>query len=252
MPTAKQRRVGSRAGLAALRRDLHAFASEERAQVSQRFFRTGPGEYGEGDVFAGVSVPDTRRVVKAHRDLALVDVEALLASPIHEERLAAVLLLVDQMKRRKAPAERREVFELYLRSLQRVNNWDLVDSSAEHIVGAWLVDKDRSLLDRLAASDHLWSRRVSVLATFHFIKQGDFADIQRLATRLLADPHDLMHKAVGWMLREMGSRGGDAELRAFLRDHAGTMPRTMLRYALEKLPPEERARWMAVRPPCST
>jgi 3-methyladenine DNA glycosylase AlkD len=211
--------------------------------VLQGFFRTGPGEYGEGDVFLGVRVPMIRGLLREIRESATVHhADRLLASPYHEARLLGLLLLVE-LFRRGEEAARRDIYRLYLARTDRINNWDLVDLSAEHIVGAWLADRSRRPLDRLARSRSLWERRIAVLATFHFIKRGEFGDTLRLAERLLGDPHDLMHKAAGWMLREAGKRD-PAVLRSFLARHAARMPRTMLRYAIERLAPAERARWM--------
>lgn len=231
-----------------VRASLAAKASAARREASMRFFKTAPGDYGEGDVFIGVSVPETRAVVKLHREVSLETMAALLASEVHEERLAALLLMVDRFQRTKDVAVKRAVFDLYMGSLDRVNNWDLVDSSAPYIVGAWLASKSRKSLRALARSPHLWSRRVAMLASFHFIKNGEFEDALALAEILVADPHDLMHKAVGWMLREMGGRGGRRELLGFLGAHAGHMPRTMLRYAIEKFPEAERKMWLSSPP----
>jgi 3-methyladenine DNA glycosylase AlkD len=231
--------------VAQVRAALAAKASERRRLASMRFFKTGPGDYGEGDVFIGVSVPDVRAVVKLHRDVSLETMEALLASAVHEERLAALLLMVDRFQRTKDVAVKRTVFDLYMRSLERVNNWDLVDTSAPYIVGAWLATRGRKSLRSLARSPHLWSRRVAMLASFHFIKAGEFDDVLALAELLVDDEHDLMHKAVGWMLREMGERGGRRELLAFLGAHVHHMPRTMLRYAIEKLSDAERKKWLS-------
>lgn len=232
-----------------LRESLRAHASPARAATSSRYFKTGPGEYGEGDVFIGVTVPDCRAVAKRFRSLTLSEVKRLLASEVHEERLVALLVLVEQSRSAKKDLAAREaIFRLYLASLQRINNWDLVDLSAPDLVGGYLVEGgDRALLDGLAASRHLWSRRVAMLACFAFIRRGESADALRLAERLVDDEHDLMHKAVGWMLREVGKRVGLEPLRAFLERHAATMPRTMLRYAIEKLSDAERRRWAAAR-----
>lgn len=234
--------------VASLRAALRAVATPERAEVSARYFKTGKGEYGEGDVFIGVAVPDLRKIVRAHRGLTLADVETLLGSRIHEERLAAALLMVDAFGRAKRdPAARERIYETYLRRIDRIDSWDIVDSSAPHIVGAWLFDRDRSVLDRLAASERLWTRRVAMLATQYFIRKGESDDALRIAELLVDDTHDLMHKAVGWMLREIGEHVGLPPLRGFLRTHAATMPRTMLRYAIEKLDEDERAKWMGAR-----
>ena len=226
-----------------LRRALHAHAVKADAQFLQRFFKTGPGEYAEGDVFIGVRVPQIRALSRQGDELELTDLAVLLRSPIHEERLLALVMLVRRFERRNSPV-RREVYELYLRERRHINNWDLVDLSAPNIVGGWLLDHPREILDELVASPTLWDRRIAVLATFTLLRAGQFDDTLRLCTRLLRDPEDLMHKACGWMLREVGKRDL-APLRAFLARHAGDMPRTMLRYSLEKLDAAERTKWMS-------
>lgn len=224
--------------LADLRREVRRQASPAKARVLRRFFKTGPGEYGEGDVFLGLMVPASRALARRYRDLPLAAVRRLLRSRIHEERLIALLLLVDRF-RRGDPAEQARIYDLYLRHTAHVNNWDLVDLSAEHIVGPHLAPRPRDPLDRLAGSRSVWERRIAVLATFHFIRRGEFADTLRIARRLLGDEHDLIHKAVGWMLREVGKRDRGVAAR-FLGRHARRMPRTMLRYAIERLPARER------------
>ncbi len=228
--------------LRVLRAALHAAARPADAPVRHKFFKTGPGEYAEGDIFLGVKVPDTRRLVRDSDPLDDKDILALLRSPIHEERLLALLIMVRRYERREA--EREAIVALLLRETKFIDNWDLVDSSAPYILGPWLLRRDRSPLQTLAGSASLWERRIAMLATFAFIRAGDFSTTLELAARLLSDRHDLMHKATGWMLREVGNRD-PAELRKFLSSHAGAMPRTMLRYAIEKLPPAERAQWLA-------
>lgn len=225
-----------------IRKRLRQFATREKAGVLQGFFKTGPGEYGEGDLFLGVVVPDIRRVVKEYQDTPLGEIKKILASRYHEERLLALLMLVrhyangdDAMKKR--------IYSLYFKSMRSINNWDLVDLSAPHIVGAHLLDRNRKPLYVLAKSNDLWKRRISVLATFMFIRQNDFADALRIAETLLTDGHDLLHKAVGWMLREVGKRDLRAEER-FLKRHYKTMPRTMLRYAIERFPEGKRQRYL--------
>lgn len=229
-----------------VRAALAASADPADAVHLQRFFKTGPGEYGEGDRFIGVRVPATRAVVRRFRGLAPEEIERLLDDPVHEHRLAGILLLVAGY-----PRDPDAVFDAYLAAVARgrVNNWDLVDCSAEHIVGPHVRDgrAPQSTLDRLVASADLWERRVAVLSTFHFIKHGDGGPALRLAEQLLGDPHDLIHKAVGWMLREVGKRVSMHELTAFLDAHAARMPRTMLSYATEHLPPERRAAYRALR-----
>lgn len=226
-----------------LRARMRELGDPEDARFLQRFFKTGPGEYGEGDVFLGIRVPAVRKVAREHEGLAPDDAAELLRTGAHEERLLALLILVRAYQRGDA-ARRREVHDLYLAHTRFINNWDLVDLSAEHVVGAHLWDRDRSVLDRLARSEVLWERRIAILATFHFIKRGHFADTLRIARALLRDPHDLIHKAVGWMLREVGKRDQATE-EAFLRAHCRRMPRTMLRYAIERFPEPLRKRYLA-------
>jgi 3-methyladenine DNA glycosylase AlkD len=225
-----------------LRSRLRQLASSSDAKFLQRFFKTGPGEYGAGDKFIGIRVPMTRRLAKEFAALPRRDVVALLQSPVHEERLLALILLVNACQRGD-DAERAEIYALYLAQLDRVNNWDLVDSSAPYIVGPHLLNRSRKILFRLARSKNLWHRRVAILATFYFIRQNDFADALQLAELLRDDEHDLMHKAIGWMLREIGKRDLTV-LRTFLDQHAAILPRTMLRYAIEKMPESERQRYL--------
>ena len=234
---------GQRGTAVAVRRALEAEARPDRVAGAMRFFKCGPGKYGEGDVFIAVTVPAQRTIARHFRDLPLPEVDRLLTSRIHEERLTALLILVHQFTRGDEP-RRRQVFTLYMKRLRFIDNWDLVDTSAAQIVGGWLEDKPRGLLDRLARSTHLWSRRVAMIATFHYIQRGEHRDAIRIATVLVNDTHDLIHKAAGWMLREVGKRASDAALTAFLERHAATMPRTMLRYAIERRPAAERTRWM--------
>lgn len=226
-----------------IRRALKQTADPEDARFLQRFFKTGPGEYGEGDRFIGVRVPRIRAIVKQHADLPMPDVQALLMSPIHEERLLALLILVRQFQRGDDPA-RRVIYRLYLSHTRHINNWDLVDLSAEHIVGGYLRDRSRKPLYRLARSPRLWERRIAVLSTFHLIKRNDFDDLLALAGQLLGDREDLIHKAVGWMLREVGKRDPAAE-EAFLKRHYREMPRTMLRYAIERFPERKRRAYLS-------
>lgn len=221
---------------------LAALGDPGVAAVSRRFFKTGPGEYGEGDLFRGIRVPVLRSLAREYQGISLHDAARLLASPFHEDRLLALLLLV-RLYARGDGATREQVYRLYLKSTRFINNWDLVDSSAEHIVGAYLWDGGRAPLLRLAKSADLWERRIAVLATFHFIKRGEFGATLRIARVLLSDPEDLIHKATGWMLREVGRRDPEAE-EGFLKEHCGRMPRTMLRYAVEKFPEEKRRRYL--------
>ena len=228
-----------------IRRALRELADPERARNLARYFQTGPGGYGEGDRFLGIRVPAVRRVAKRHAGVPLGELTALLRSEYHEERLLALLMLAARYAEGDRPTQKR-VFDLYIEHLPWINNWDLVDVSAPRIVGEHLQGRDRSLLYELAASENVWRRRVAILATAAFIREGDFDDTLALATRLLADPEDLIHKAVGWMLREVGKRD-PAVAEAFVERHHALMPRTMLRYAIERFPESKRRRYVASR-----
>lgn len=221
---------------------MKALATAERAASNAWFFKTGPGQYGEGDKFLGVTVPQTRSVLR-DADLPVSEQLKLLKSSWHELRLLALLHLSRSFLK-GSPEEKKYIYDAYLAHADYVNNWDLVDSSAAYIVGPYLFERSRSPLMRLVKSKSLWERRIAVLATYHFIKQGQTDDIVKLAKLLLNDKQDLMHKAVGWMLREMGGRGNMPALIAFLDDHAKKMPRTMLRYAIEKLPETKRQHYL--------
>lgn len=225
--------------LEALRSELRDHVEPGRAEVVAPYLGIRPGGYGEGDVYLGVRVPDVRRVARNHRDLGVDELAELLRSAVHEERLAALILLV-----RRYPKEPERIHDLYLASTAHIDNWDLVDGSAPHIVGAHLLERPRDVLYRLVESDSVWERRIAVLATFAFIRAGQYDDTLALCERLLGDEHDLIHKATGWMLREVGNRDR-ARMVAFVERHRAAMPRTMLRYAIEKLEPAERARLMA-------
>lgn len=221
---------------------LEELGDPKLAAFQQGFFRTGPGGYGEGDVFLGLKVPILRRLARDFRSLSLHECERLLESRYHEARLVALVILVEAF-RRGDPDIRQAIHDLYLARTDRVNGWDLVDLSAAWIVGEHLADRDRSILLRLARSESLWERRIAIVSTHYFIRRGEFTDTLRIADILLEDSHDLIHKAVGWMLREVGKRGPEEE-RAFLRDRYGRMPRTMLRYAIEKFPEDERKMYL--------
>jgi 3-methyladenine DNA glycosylase AlkD len=221
-----------------IRARLRELADAETARFLQGFFKTGPGQYGAGDRFLGIKVPALRALAREHQDLAPRGVETLLQSPWHEKRLLALLILVRAFSRGDE-ASRQQVYELYVKNLHHVNNWDLVDGSAEHIIGPFLRERSREFLYRLAASNVVWERRIAIQSTFHFIRHHDFADTLRLAALLLSDREDLIHKAVGWMLREVGKRDLAAE-EGFLLAHYRRMPRTMLRYAIERFPEDRR------------
>jgi 3-methyladenine DNA glycosylase AlkD len=225
-----------------IRKILRRFADSARAEHSQRFFKTGKGEYGEGDKFLGIRVPVLRKEARKYRSISCEEISRLLRSSFHEERLCALLLLVDKFK--KAHAEERTlIYELYLGNIKYINNWDLVDSSAHHIVGAYLENKDKQPLYDLAASECLWERRIAIMSTFHLIRKNEFEAALKVSSLLKDDEEDLIHKAVGWMLREIGKRNLAVE-RAFLKAHYKSMPRTMLRYAIEKFPEKDRQMYL--------
>lgn len=228
--------------LAELQKRLKALGDPRVAESSRRFFKTGPGEYGEGDRFRGIRVPVLRGLSKEYQSITLPEAGRLLASPFHEDRLLALLILV-RLFSRGDEALREAIYRLYLKHTRFINNWDLVDSSAEHVVGAYLRDRPRAPLRRLAKSGDLWERRIAVMATFHFVKRGEFGETLAVARTLLSDPEDLIHKAVGWMLREVGKRDTAAE-EEFLKEHYRRMPRVMLRYAIERFPEGERRRYL--------
>lgn len=223
-------------------RRLEELADKEKAQVLQRFFKTGPGEYGEGDLFLGIKVPQLRKLAKEYEGIALKEAKQLLRSSIHEQRLLALLILIRKFSKGDVGARKR-IYELYLRNTQYINNWDLVDVSAEHVVGAYLMERNKEQLYRLAKSDSLWERRISILSTFHYVKHNEFSETLKISKMLLSDEEDLIHKAVGWMLREVGKRHLSTEEK-FLRAHYKMMPRTMLRYAIERFPEPKRQRYL--------
>jgi len=225
-----------------LKKDLQKQADPYRAKVLLRFFKTGKGEYGEGDRFFGIPVPEQRQIAKKYKTLSLQDLQELISSRIHEHRLVALLILILQYARAHEQGKR-DIVKFYLDNTRHINNWDLVDLSAEKILGSFLLGNDREILYRLAESPNLWERRIAVMSTFAFIRQGQFEDTFRLAEMLLRDPHDLIHKAVGWMLREIGKRDQGSEER-FLQEHSQTMPRTMLRYAIERFEQEKRTSYL--------
>lgn len=223
-------------------KELGKLADAEQAVNLQRFFKTGPGEYGEGDLFRGIKLPGLRGLARSFKDAPLKAITALLHSKYHEDRSLALFILVEQYKRGDE-AVRKSIYDLYLENTQYINNWDLVDQSAPTIVGLHLLERSRSSLLRMARSRSLWERRIAVLATFQFIKHSEFDDATRVAEILQSDKEDLIHKAVGWMLREIGNRDPAAE-RKFLAKHYREMPRTMLRYAIEKFPEKERLSYL--------
>lgn len=228
--------------IAAVRREVHRLANPEQACFLQRFFKTGPGEYAEGDRFLGIRVPELRRLARSCRGLSVDEMAELLQSQWHEERLLALFALSERCKRGE-PDDRQRIREIYLSNTARINNWDLVDVSAEHIIGAQMDPENTTELEALARSASLWERRIAMLATFYWIRRSVFGPALKVAALLRHDSHDLIHKAVGWMLREIGKRDLAAE-EVFLRKHYRTMPRTMLRYAIERFPEDLRLQYL--------
>jgi 3-methyladenine DNA glycosylase AlkD len=228
--------------LTKLKSELRRRSNKGKAKILQRFFKTGPGEYAEGDIFLGITVPMLRALAGQYQCLTLSETLKLLKSRIHEERLLSLLILI--LKYRKADLSGKEkIYKAYLDHSKYINNWDLVDATAKHIIGDFLNDKDRAPLYRLARSASLWERRIAILSTFHFIENDDFEDSLKIAEILISDSHDLIHKAAGWMLREVGKRDRDSEER-FLKKYHPVMPRTMLRYAIERFPETKRQAYL--------
>ncbi len=222
-----------------LKKELRNKADPKRAKVLQGFFKTGAGQYGDGDMFLGIIVPDLRKIAVKYKNLSFLEVTELLKSKIHEERLTALLILTHNFKE-SGEQERKKIFNFYLKNTRFINNWDLVDLSADKIMGEYLSGKkDRKILYKLSKSKNLWERRIAIISTFNFIKNGEFKDTLKISRLLLNDDHDLIRKAVGWMLREAGKRSFEAEEK-FLRKHYKKMPRIMLRYAIEKFPESKR------------
>jgi len=228
--------------LTEIRKEIFKIKNPKQAVILQRFFKTGKGEYGEGDVFYGIKVPIQRTIAKKFNDLSLDDLKDLIHSKIHEERLIAAFILIDQYKKGDEK-KKKTVFDFYLRNRKGINNWDLVDLSAPKIVGEHLLNKEKDLLYKFARSKDLWEKRIAILSTHTFIREHFFEDTLNISEILLNDKHDLIHKAVGWMLREVGNRDMETE-EEFLRKHYKTMPRTMLRYAIEKFPEQKRKAYL--------
>ena len=221
---------------------LHQLANPDKAAILQRFFKTDPGQYGEGDIFLGINAPVLKALVKKYKNISVAEAEELLHSDIHEQR-ALALQFWARLYAQKIPDNKELIYQRYLANTEWINNWDLVDVTASHIVGNHLLHRDRKILYRLAKSGSLWDRRISIIATHHFIRNHDFADTLKIAAMLINDDEDLMHKAVGWMLREVGNRELPP-LEEFLEKHYQQMPRTMLRYAIEKFPEAKRKAWL--------
>lgn len=224
-----------------LRKDLEKLSNKKKAVLLQKFFKTGKGEYGEGDIFLGLTVPQSRQLALKYKDLSYPQIETLLKSPVHEERLIALLVLVYRFQTEEM--EQRRVYDFYLRHAKLVNNWDLVDLSSDKIVGGYLIDKPRDILYKLASSKNLWERRIAMIACYNFIKNRQYEDALAIAEALINDQHDLIQKSVGWMLREVGKRD-EKSLISFLKAHSKQMPRTSLRYAIERFPEATRKKYL--------
>jgi 3-methyladenine DNA glycosylase AlkD len=224
--------------------ELSKYADSEKADFLPKFFKEVPGGYGEGDRFIGVKVPNQREVAKKYyKNISLKELKCLLRDPIHEHRLTALIILVNKFEKVKTEQERKSIVDFYLDNISYVNNWDLVDSSADKILGAYLLDREKSILYEFAESNNLWKERIAVISTFYFIKNQEYEDTLKIAEILIAHKHDLIHKAVGWMLREVGNRDFEIEFN-FLKEYYKNMPRTMLRYAIEKFEPELRKKFL--------
>ena len=219
--------------------ELQALSDAEKREIFPKFFKAGKGEYGEGDHFLGVTVPNIRAIAKLHKDISIEEIRELIQSEWHEVRLCALIIMVEKSKK-KDEALRKELFNLYLSQTERINNWDLVDLSCHFIIGEYLLDKSRDILYQLAQSPLLWDNRIAIVSTYAFIRKGQLEDTYALSDLMMQHPHDLMHKAIGWMLREAGKRDSE-RLYDYVMSHRADMPRTMLRYAIEKFSPKERA-----------
>jgi len=226
--------------LSQLKKDLNKLANKEQAQLLQRFFKTGKGQYGEGDIFLGIKVPDQRQVAKKYQNIELDKLQHLLDSKIHEYRLVALLILTYKFPK---AANKQEIINFYLNNTKNINNWDLVDLSASQILGNYLLDKPRDILYKLAKSNNLWEKRISIVSTYTFIKNNQLQDTIKLSEILLTDKHDLMHKAVGWMLRELGKKDQQI-LEQFIKQHYNNIPRTTLRYAIERFEETKRQQFL--------
>lgn len=222
---------------------IRSLSDPDIAEHSQHFFKTGEGEYGCGDIFLGIRVPILRKIAKDHTDLSFTETQKLIKSKYHEERLTGLIILVNKYEKSKSDVEKQRIYDLYIKSFKYINNWDLVDVTCPHIVGQHLINKDRSALYEWAQSDDLWTKRIAMIANWWFIRKGDLGDVYKIADILLDDSHDLIHKAVGWMLREAGKKNLK-KMELFLKSRYQHMPRTMLRYAIEKLPEAKRQRYL--------
>ena len=225
-----------------LKKQLHSHINPEKAEHFPRFFKTGKGEYGEGDLFLGITVPNCRSVAKKFKTISIQEVETLITSKYHEERLVALLILIEKYNKANEK-EKKEIVDYYLSKTKHINNWDLVDLSCYKILGEYLLDKDRSILYKLAKSKDLWEKRIGIITTMAFIRKNQFEDTMAISEILVNDDHDLIHKAVGWLLREVGKRDMKVEEK-FLKKYYKNMPRTMLRYAIEKFPEDKRQKYL--------
>ena len=223
-------------------KELQSLANPKQKEILQSFFKTGEGEYGEGDIFLGIKVPDQRKIAKKYTGLSLAKIQELLNSKIHEHRLTGLIILTNKYKK-SHQENKANLFNFYLKNTKNINNWDLVDLTAPNIVGDFLFDKNKDTLYKLVRSKNLWEKRIAIISTLHFIKKQEFEDTLAISELLLKDNHDLIHKAVGWMLREVGKKDIEV-LKKFLKQHYKNMPRTMLRYSIEKFPEEERKKWL--------
>ena len=225
------------------REEIRALANKEIAQHSLRFFKTDKGEYGHGDLFLGVRAPKIRSIAKRHIDISITDMETLIRSKYHEERFLGLIILVNKYAKTKDKKNQNQLYKIYVSSFKYINNWDLVDVTCPHVIGKHLIDKDRAILYKWAKSEDLWTKRIAMVSTFSFIRKNDLEDTFKIAEILLHDEHDLIHKAVGWMLREAGKRDLKRE-ETFLKKYYKTMPRTMLRYSIEKFPETKRQKYL--------
>jgi len=232
--------------LKSLKNELKSLSDPDKAKVLQRFFKTGKGEYGEGDIFLGIKVPVQRKIAKKYYGMSFDDIQKLLHSKIHEYRLTSIFLLIDAYKEAKKNNNEKEVVDFYLNNTKWINNWDLIDLSAPNIIGDYLLNRkeERVLLIKLAKSNDLWKKRIAILSTFAFIRNSEYKDTLKISEILLKDDHDLIHKGVGWMLREVGKRCGIEYEETFLKKHYKKMPRTMLRYSIERFPVDKKKHYM--------
>ncbi len=222
-----------------IQKQIRKQSCKEYAIKCQRFFKTAPGEYGHGDIFLGIKTPEIRKLAKENIELKIIDVKKLIYSKFHEERLLGLIIIVNKYSKTKNEKVKEQLYQVYIKSFKYINNWDLVDVTCPHIIGKHLIDKDRKILYQWAKSDHLWTKRIAMISNWWFIRKNDLIDVFKMSKILISDEHDLIQKAVGWMLREAGKKDIQ-KLEAYLKKHSNKMPRTMLRYAIEKLPEKKR------------